>query len=141
MTELRTLLTKYNFPKRTIQPNTKFEDIENQIGFPLPIDYKLYLEDYGEYEAIVGPELINLWDFDELLSINKNTGIFDNLPLTLGIGNNPSSEFIAIEFIENNIYRIILSPFIDLNKQYHIEIGNSFTDFFVRLDKGKEWFN
>ena len=141
MTELKTFLTKYNFPNRTIQPNTKFKEIENQIGFPLPADYKFYLENYGEYEAIVGHELVNLWDIDELLSINKDTGIVDNLPFTLGIGNNPSNEFIAIEFIENNIYRIILSPFIDLDKQYHIEIGNSFTDFFVRLDNGKEWFN
>lgn len=140
MIKLKTLLTKYNFPKRTIQPNTKFEDIQNQIGFPLPADYKYYLENYGEYEAIVGPEFVNLWDFDELLSRNKDTGIFGNLPLTLGIGNNPSSEFIAIEFVKNNDYRIILSPFIDLDKQYHIDIGNSFTDFFVRLDNGKEWF-
>ena len=141
MTELETILTKYNFPKRTTRPTTRFVEIENQIGFPLPDDYKFYLDNYGEYEEFVGPELVSLWDFDELLSRNKDTGILDNLPLTLGIGNNPSSEFIAIEFIDNKNYRIVLSPFIDLDKQYHIDIGNSFTDFFVRLDNGKEWFD
>ncbi len=140
MTELETILTKYNFPKRTTQPTTKFKEIENLIGFPLPDDYKFYLDNFGEYEEFVGPELVNLWDIDELLSRNKDTGIFDNLPLTLGIGNNPSSEFIAIEFMDNKNYRIVLSPFIDLDKQYHIDIGTSFTDFFVRLDNGKEWF-
>ena len=141
MTELETILTKYNFPKRTTRPTTRFEEIENQIGFPLPDDYKFYLDNYGEFEEFVGPELVSLWDFDELLSTNKQTGILDNLPFTLGIGNNPSSEFIAIEFIDNKNYRIVLSPFIDLDKQYHIDIGNSFTDFFVRLDYGKEWFD
>lgn len=141
MTELETIFTKYNFPKRTTKPTTKFEQIENQIGFQLPEDYKFYLDNYGEHEEFVGPELVNLWDIDELLSRNKDTGIFDNLPLTLGIGNNPSSEFIAIEFMDNGIYRIVLSPFIDLDKQYHIDIGNSFTDFFIRLDTGKEWFD
>ena len=141
MTELKTILTKYNFPKRTTLATTKFEEIENQIGFPLPDDYKFYLDNYREFEEFVGPELVNLWNIDELLSRNKDTGIFENLPLTLGIGNNPSSEFIAIEFMDNKTYRIVLSPFIDLNKQYHIDIGNSFTDLFVRLDNGKEWFD
>jgi len=139
--ELETILTKYNFPKRTTRPTTRFEEIENQIGFELPDDYKFYLNNYGEYEEFVGAEPVSLWDFDELLSRNKDAGIFDNLPLTLGIGNNPSSEFIAIEFIDNKNYRIVLSPFIDLDKQYHIDIGSSFTDFFVRLDNGKEWFD
>ena len=141
MTELENTLTKYNFPKRTIRPTTKFQEIENRIAFLLPDDYKFYLDNYGEYEEFVGPQLVSLWDFDELLSRNEETGIFDNLPFTLGIGNNPSSEFIAIEFMEDKNYRIVLSPFIDLDKEYHIDIGNSFTDFFVRFDKGKEWFD
>lgn len=139
MTELEIILTKYNFPERTIRPTTKIEEIESRIGFPLPDDYKFYLDNYGAYEKFIGPELVNLWNIDELLSRNEDTGIFDNLPLTLGIGNNPSSEFIAIEFTDN--YRIVLSPFIDLNKQYHVDIGNSFTDFLVRLDNGKDWLD
>jgi hypothetical protein len=141
MTELDNILTKYNFPKRTTNALTRFEEIEQQIGFSLPPDYKYFLDNYSEYEEFVGPELVTLWDTDDLMQINKDTRIFDNLPLTIGIGNNPSSEFIAIEFLSNGNYRIVLSPFIDLDKQYHIDIGSSFTDFFVRLDKGVEWFN
>jgi hypothetical protein len=141
MTELDYILTKYNFPKRTTNALTRFEEIEQQIGFSLPPDYKYFLDNYSEYEEFVGPELVTLWDTDDLMQINKDTRIFDNLPLTIGIGNNPSSEFIAIEFLSNGNYRIVLSPFIDLDKQYHIDIGSSFTDFFVRLDKGVELFN
>lgn len=141
MTEFHNILNKYNFLRRTTKPLLTFEEIERQIGFSLPADYKFFLENYSEYEEFVGPELVSLWDADELLSRNKQTGIFDNLPLTLGIGNNPSSEFIAIEFLDTKEYRIVLSPFIDFDKQYHIDIGNSFTDFFVRLDSGKEWFD
>lgn len=141
MIELRAILTKYNFPKRTTKPKTTIEEIENQIGFQLPDDYKFYISNYGEHEEFVGPELVNLWDIDNLLTTNRDIGIFNNIPLTLGIGNNPSSEFIAIEYLDNKKYIIVISPFIDLNRQYHIEIGNSFTDFFVRLDNGKEWFD
>jgi len=141
MTELQNILAKYNFPKRTTKHLVTFEEIEHQIGFLLPADYKFFLDNYLEYEEFVGPELVNLWDADELLTRNKETGILDNLPLTIGIGNNPTSEFIAIEFLDNKKYRVVLSPFIDLDKQYHIDIGNSFTDFFVRLDNDKEWFD
>ncbi len=140
MTELDNILTKYNFPKRTTKALTRFEEIEQQIGFSLPPDYKYFLDNYSEYEEFVGPELVTLWDTDDLIKKNKDTGIFNNLPLTIGIGNNPSSEFIAIEFLSDGNYRIVLSPLIDLDKQYHIDIGSSFTDFFVRLDKGVEWF-
>ena len=141
MTELDDILTKYNFPKRTTKALTTFEEIEQQIGFSLPPDYKYFLDNYSEHEEFVGPELVTLWDTDDLIKINKDTGIFNNLPLTIGIGNNPSSEFIAIEFLSDGNYRIVLSPFMDLDKQYHIDIGSSFTNFFVRLDKGVEWFS
>lgn len=140
MTDLETILTKYKFSKRTTKLITKFSEIEEQIGFSLPDDYKIYIDNYGGYEEFIGPELVTLWGFNELLSRNKDTGILDNLPMTLAIGNNASGEFIAIEFIDSTNCRIVLSPFIDLDKQYHIHIGSSFTDFLVRLDNGKEWF-
>ncbi len=40
----------------------------------------------------------------------------------------------------NYEYRIVLSPFIDLDKSFNIEIGNSFTNFFERLENGIDWF-
>ena len=140
MTELQNILEKYGFPKRTNTSSVDIKLIEKQIGFSLPDDYLFYLTNYQGHEEFVGPELVTLWDFDELLATNEQTGIFKNLPLTLGIGNNPSSEFIAIQYTPDSKYRIVLSPFIDLDKQYHIEIGSSFTDFFIRLENGKEWF-
>lgn len=57
--------------------------------------------------------------------------------MTLGIGDNGSGECIALEKCINAKTRVILSSFIDLDKQYHIEIGSSFTDF---LD-GERWFS
>lgn len=117
-----------------------FEDIEKQIGFTLPNDYKFFLENYEGFEDFIGHEFVALWDMNEILMRNRESGIFKHLPLTIAIGNNPSSEFIGIEFVDNHKYRIVLSPFIDLDTQYHIEIGNSFTDFLFRLDNGKKWF-
>jgi hypothetical protein len=134
------ILSKYNWPKRTEKPLVTIDQIESIVKFNLPFDYKTYIQNYLDFEEHIGQEFIRLWDFDELLETNKRYGIFDNLPNTLGIGGNGSSEFIAIELVDGNNYRIVLSPFIDLDKQYHIEIGKSFTDFLVRLDNGQEWF-
>ena len=61
--------------------------------------------------------------------------------MTVGIGDNGVGEFIGIEKRADGETRVILKPFIDLNKKYHIEIGSSFTDFLERMDKGKKWFN
>lgn len=135
-----TILNKYNCPKRTQESLTTIDQIENIIKFNLPSDYKTYLQNYLGFEEHIGQEFVLLWDFDELVEKNKDYGIFINLPNTIGIGGNGNSEFIAIELLDNGKYRIVLSPFIDLDKQYHIEIGNSFTDFLVRLDNGQEWF-
>lgn len=140
MTELESILDKYNFTKRWATPTITFTEIEEQIGFTLPNDYKFFLKNYIKQELFIGPELVILWDIDELLERNKDARILENLPWTIGIGNNPSNEFIAIEFMNDDKFRIVLSPFLDLDKRYHIDIGDSFTDFFVRLDSGKEWF-
>ena len=140
MEKFEEILKNYNCPKRTKKPLETIEQIESIIKFKLPTDYKTYIQNYSGFEEHIGHEFMRLWDFDQLVETNNDYGIFDNLPNTLGIGGNGSSDFIAIELVDNGNCRIVLSPFIDLDKQYHTEIGTSFTDFLVRLDKGQEWF-
>jgi hypothetical protein len=115
-------------------------DIEREIRFELPLDYKDFILRYGGHETQIGEEYIKLWDRENLLSLNKGHEIFEKLPETIGIGDNGAGEFIGIEKLNNGGLRIILTPFIDLDKQYHIEIGKSFTDFLLKLDKGEKWF-
>jgi cell wall assembly regulator SMI1 len=133
------ILKKYNWPTRTISDKTDLLDIEREIGFELPNDYKDFLLGHGGYETQMGEEYIKLWDKDDLLSLNQDYRIFENLPGTIGIGDNGAGEFIGIEKLDEGELRIVLTPFIDLDKQFHIEIGNSFTDFLSRLDRGKKW--
>jgi hypothetical protein len=140
MKKFEEIIIKYNCQKRIDRSFTTVEQIESIVKFKLPTDYKYYIQNYLGFEETIGKEFIQFWDFNELLETNINYGITDNLPNTLGIGGNGGSEFIAIELIAKEQYRIVLSPFIDLDKQYHIEIGTSFTDFLVRLENGQEWF-
>ncbi|WP_312789557.1 SMI1/KNR4 family protein [Sphingobacterium sp.] len=134
------LLLKYNCPKRTQKAKRKIEQIQRILNFNLPNDYLFFLQNYSGFEQFIGPQFVRLWDIDELIGANIDYQIFENLPKTLAIGENGSGEFIAIEQTGDNSIRVVLTPFIDLDKQYHIEIGISFTDFLQRLDNGQEWF-
>ena len=140
MTELEYLLREYNFPRRTAKSKMSIEDIEKKIGFLLPDDYKFYLNNYTAHEGIIGSQYAAFWDMDNVVNLNENYQILQYLPSTIAIGSNMGGEFIAIEVVAENIYRIILSPFIGLEKEYHIEIGDSFTNLFVRLNNGQGWF-
>ena len=138
--KIEQILIQYDFNKRNKDAKTSIAKIENTIHFPLPEDYLFYVTNYVENEGFVGNEFLRLWDLDDLLQFNTEYQITQSLKNTIGIGENGSSEFIAIEYMGNMNYRLVLSPFIDLNSKYHIEVGNSFTDFFQRLQNGKNWF-
>jgi hypothetical protein len=140
MKTVNELLLKYNCPKRTQKAKTNIEQIQRILNFNLPNDYLFFLQNYSGFELFIGSEFVRLWDIDELIGANTDYQIFENLPKTLAIGGNGSSEIIAIEQTVDNSIRVVLTPFIDLDKQYHIEIGISFTEFLQRLDNGQEWF-
>jgi hypothetical protein len=141
MVHLQNIISKYSFPKRDIKPNIEVVDVELYSKLKLPKDYVFYLENYFGIDQFIGVEFINLWSLEEIIETNKNYNITEELEQTIGIGSNGSGEFIGITLDKNENVKIILSPFIYLNKEHHIEIGTSFTDFLVRLDKGIDWFS
>ena len=140
ISQLDAILNKYNFSKRQFELKIPFETVKEEIGFEFPDDYKYYLANFDYFEGFLGPEYLKLFAYDNLLERNKEYGIIEALPNTLMIGNNGSSEFIAIECLNTKDFRVVLSPLIDLSDQYHIEIGTSFSDMIDRLDNGIEWF-
>ncbi|CAD7803769.1 hypothetical protein CHRY9390_01128 [Chryseobacterium aquaeductus] len=141
MSFINTILSKYKCIKRTEKLDFNFKAIEDKIGFELPQDYKDYSIEYDEHEGFIGEEFIRLWSPENLIDWNTDYQIFENLPKTIAIGDNGNGEFIGIQFIENGNYEIILSTYIDLDPEFNIEIGKSFTDFIERLSQGKTWFN
>lgn len=139
MNEIEDVLRKYNWPTRGLIDDLNFKEIENVIGFNLPNDYKQFLRKYSSYETHIGEEYLKLWGFNELLEYNSGYGIIDTLEMTIGIGSNGGGELIGLKNSDGKT-KIILTPFIDLEKNNHIEIGDSFTDFIRRLDIGQSWF-
>jgi len=141
MDNLELLLSKYDFQKRqTPITQAVVNSIEEFIGFKLPDDYLFFLKNYNGDEAFIENEFVILWDADRLLQSNIGSEILEYLPSTLAIGGNGGGEFIGIKKTELGKFNIVLSPLIGLDKAYHILIGDSFTDFLIRLDKKREWF-
>lgn len=134
------ILKRYSWPTITLSSNSMIADIERAIGFELADDYKDFISRYSSHETVIGKEYVRLWNKEELLSLNQTYEIPVNLPLTVGIGDNGAGELIAVEQLNTGHQRVILTPFTDLDKHYHIEIGKSFTDFLLRLDNGEKWF-
>jgi len=134
------IISKYSFPRRDINSSVEICDVESYSNLKLPVDYVYYLENYFGIDQFIGVEFVKLWSLEEIIEANESYNIVNELHHTIGIGSNGSGEFIGIEFGKNENIKIILSPFIDLNKEYNIEIGSSFTDFLIRLDNGVDWF-
>ena len=141
MPTLENILLRHRFSKLPNKLNYNLEAVEHLLGFRLPEDYRYYLLNFSGFEDSLGPEYCRLWSANELIQANNEYNIFERLPNTLGIGSNMGGEFIAIEYSGDKNHRIVLSLFIDLDAQYHICIGDSFTDFIIRLDTGKGWFD
>lgn len=141
MSQIETILSKYKVSRREKELNEVVESIENRLGFTFPEDYKEYLLNYQGFEGSIGEEYVILWDLNDLLEQNEEYFILENLPATVGIGSNGAGELIALERKDENEFRVVLTPFIDLSQEYHIHIGDSFTDFLQRLKNGQAWFN
>lgn len=140
MFEIERIFTNYNFIKRTENLKINVNQVEQKVDFLLPSDYIFYAENYIENESFIGNEYVKLWDFNEILKLNTEYEITENFENIIAIGGNGSSELIVIEFIKSEEYRIVLVPAFDFAKINWIEIGNSFADFFHRLENGKNWF-
>lgn len=141
MENLLEIMSKYSFPKRDINASVQISDVESYSSLKLPEDYVFYLENYFGIDQFIGVEFIKLWSLEELIQANKDYKIVEELTRTIGIGTNGSGEFIGIEIDQDNNAKIILSPFVGLNSKNNTEIGQSFTDFLIRLDNKIEWFS
>jgi hypothetical protein len=136
MKELEDLLVKSGFIKRS-QIKNDFKDIESQIGFQLPDDYKYYLNNYEPFEGFIGKEYIVLHSAANLLELNSYHTF--NESNTIIIGSNGASETIGIRLLDSNNYRIVIAQYIqDIDDQ--IEIGTSFSEMLKRLIEGIQWF-
>jgi hypothetical protein len=132
---------KYGSLKRKEIISDIFKVIQDKIDFKIPDDYQEYLINYTGFENHIGTEYVVIWDLVELMEFNTDYEVFELMQNGLGIGSNGSSEMIVLKKIDNNKFKILLIPYLDLDEEdTYIEIGDSFLDLFYRLESNKRWF-
>lgn len=72
MNTIDELFEKFNWPTRAVSDDTNLLDIERQIEFELPMDYKGFLLKYVGHEIQIGEEFVKLWGKEELLILNQS---------------------------------------------------------------------
>jgi hypothetical protein len=136
------ILEQHGAVKRATDPEQALESVKKAAGFPIPADYQHFLRNYAGFEGAIGEQYLRLEDVDEVLETNEGYEVQQHLPRTLMIGSNGGGEFIAIVYMtDTQGYKVVLSPFVDMDERYHVWIGNTFSDFLVRLEKGIGWFD
>lgn len=125
-------------PKRTesLQIN-----VQKETGLTLPVDYLFFLTNYSGYETFIKDNYVVLWDLSELTALNEGYEVQVYLPEVLAIGSNGGGEMIGLERLDDKGFKVILIPFGALkDRDYSIDIGNSFVDFLSRMKDGISWF-
>lgn len=131
---------KYGSQKVKGSNQNLIEIVENSANFKLPPDYMEFFSNYSGFESFIGDAYVVIWEPKKVHNHNVEYEVFKQMNQTLAIGTNGGGELIAIEQFENLKTRIILTPTI-LEKNAHITIGNSFIDFFDRLENKTKWFS
>jgi hypothetical protein len=132
---------KYGTKRISPLKKSIFQLIENKVGFQLPEDYKFFSENYPGLDNFIGEQYVSIWNVENLIEYNTDYEVFNEFKKGIGIGSNGSSEMIALKKTKENTFKIILVPYLDLDDEAtHIQIGDSFINFFERLESGKEWF-
>lgn len=132
------LLISIGFTKVSPPDSSIIKKVKTIFDFIIPSDYQKYLTDFSQFEDNIGKEYVALWKGEQLIQSNIEYEIQVHLPKIFGIGSNGGGELIGINMESKEI---ILCPFLGFSEENFIKIGDSFTDFLVRLKNEKEWFN
>jgi hypothetical protein len=134
MSELEAILNKHNAKRRPPADPMQIAEIIAAFRRPLPEDYRFFLENYEAFEAPVGRQYLTLWAAEEVIKNNKFHDVQAPCPSLLGIGFAYDGDMIAIDYLLAGVTRVVLVPGIGMEYYVCDEAGDSFTDFFVRLD-------
>lgn len=133
MQVIDSILRKIAWQERPAPNDSGLPELESEMSFKLPEDYKDFLTRYCGDEKFFGENYVCLWDKDDVLIQNRNYQIPEFLPGAIGIGTNGAGELYALLTTRYG-HQVIKTPFISMEPIDHHEVGMSFSDFLQKLD-------
>ena len=108
--------------------------VEQELGVSLPDDYVQFVSYHNGAEGDVGNELLQLFRFEDLPAIRRQTAYDELLPCTIPFGSNGSSELFAFDTRTSPMPIVAMpNPDIDIDIEEAIVLGHSFEAFLRRL--------
>lgn len=129
--EVNTYLEKINYEENTNLKQQDIEDIERQIDFAYPMEYKKLLSKFNGGYGNIGEYYIDFWEVsDTLYYYEENEDIKDFIIFA----SDGCGMAFAFKKRDGAIYSI---PMDSLEKEYSKRIADSYNDFVESMYKGQ----
>jgi len=109
-----------------------FNQIESEVGFPLPSEYKKFLREIDGCEGLFnGKNYAILWKGKELGEYNAKYQVKEFLEDMLLFGSDGGGEAFAFDKMNN--MAIVRVPFVGMERELATYITSSFDSFIIAL--------
>jgi hypothetical protein len=117
--------------------------LKDAYQIELPTDYLAFLSqtDGGEGELPVQPFWFQIWPSDKVVEYNKGYEVKDNLPGFFGFGSSGGGELLAFDTRQGKPWKIVAVPFIPMEAEEAILVGEDFLSFARLMGRNAETVN
>ncbi|RCS56437.1 SMI1/KNR4 family protein [Parvibium lacunae] len=105
---------------------------EAALQWPLPTDYKEFLEKANGGEGFIGENYLILWTAEELAQFNNEYEVQDYAPGLVLFGSDGGGEGYAFD-ARTTPAPIVQVPFIGMDLMYARQMAGSFSEFVSKL--------
>ena len=124
---------------RSPVPDTELSQLEKDLGFELPADYREFLLLSDGYNGYVGAKgYVHLWSIRELTSYNEGYEVRSNVPDLTLIGSNGGPTAYGIDRHEGRVSFVSI-PFAPMARDEIRQLGGTFVEFLAALSAGEGW--
>jgi len=110
-------------------------ELELQLGYPLPQQYKDIMTEIDGGEGFVGDQYLILWRVNEIAEFNKEYEVSKYAPGLLLFGSSGGGEAFAFDTRDPK-FPIVMVPFIGMRMEDAILVAGSFEEFLSALENG-----
>ena len=124
---------------RSPASETEISQLEKDLGFGLPADYREFLLRSDGYNGYVGAKgYAQLWSIRELTSNNEGYDARSNVPDITLIGSNAGPTAYGIGLFEGRASFVSI-PFVPMARDEIRPLGGTFVEFLAALSSGEGW--
>ena len=108
--------------------------VESDLDWKFPNDYRAFLLECGGGEGFVGSSYLVFWAADEIAPFNADYEVSESAPGLLLIGSNGAGEGLAFDLRQGK-FDIVVVPFIGMSLEDALSTAPSFKGLLEKLSQ------